>query len=336
MDRDRYSPAVVVWNYNETEAYVPQIRELTVPLYPLPGTLSSMQKLRTFRRLVEDLNPEVIHSYTFFTNFAAWWAARGSKALPIGSIRNNFTLDRSDAGRVLGVLSARWPRFQICNSRAALTEIDRSAGPSKPSQVHVVRNALEIEQFHLCPLPTNGPRLLAVGRLAQEKRWDRLLRITAAAASQGLKFAVLHAGEGPLLQQLKDHAIQLGVSNLVHFSGPQSDIPSLLADSNFLIHTADDEGCPNVVMEAMACGRAVLATDAGDVPDLVEDGKTGFVVRRGDDMTMVDRMATLINDPDLCRRMGEAGRSKAEREFGLKRLVTETMAAYRVAGWKDA
>jgi glycosyltransferase involved in cell wall biosynthesis len=199
----------------------------------------------------------------------------------------------------------------------------------------VVRNALEIEQFEMCPLPTNGPRLLAVGRLAQEKRWDRLLRVTAAAASQGLKFSILHAGNGPLLQQLKDHATQLGVSNLVHFSGPRSDIPSLLADSSFLIHTADDEGCPNVVMEAMACGRAVVATDAGDVPDLVEDGETGFVVRRGDDMTMVDRMATLINDPELCRRMGEAGRFKAEREFGLKRLVTETMAAYRAAGWKD-
>src|SRR5262245_27226647 len=83
MDRDRYKPAVVVWNYNETEPYVPQIRELAVPLYPLPGTLSSLQKLRKFHCLLEDLKPEVIHSYTFFTNFAAWSAAWGSRALPI-------------------------------------------------------------------------------------------------------------------------------------------------------------------------------------------------------------------------------------------------------------
>jgi glycosyltransferase involved in cell wall biosynthesis len=88
-------------------------------------------------------------------------------------------------------------------------------------------------------------------------------------------------------------------------------------------------------MEAMACGRAVVATDAGDVPLLVEDGKTGFVVRRGEDAALVDRMIRLITDRELCRRMGEAGRAKAEQEFGLDRLVAETLAGYRNAGWKD-
>ena len=89
-------------------------------------------------------------------------------------------------------------------------------------------------------------------------------------------------------------------------------------------------------MEAMACGRAVVAMDAGDIPSLVEDGKTGFVVRRGDDAKLVGSHGALITDRDLCRRMGEAGRAKAEREFGLDRLVSETLAAYRAAGWKDA
>jgi len=98
----------------------------------------------------------------------------------------------------------------------------------------------------------------------------------------------------------------------------------------------ENEGCLDVVMEAMACGRAVVATDAGDVPYLVEDGKAGFVVRRGDDMTLAARMATLITNLDLCQQMGEAGRARAEREFGLDRLVAETLAAYRAAGWKDA
>ena len=54
----------------------------------------------------------------------------------------------------------------------------------------------------------------------------------------------------------------------------------------------------------MACGRAVVATDVGDIPSLVEDGKTGFVVRRGDNAMLIDRMARLIEDRDLCRRSG--------------------------------
>ena len=89
-------------------------------------------------------------------------------------------------------------------------------------------------------------------------------------------------------------------------------------------------------MEAMACGRAVVATDVGDTPSIVDHQKTGFVVPRGDDAALVERMATLIADRELCRRMGEAGRLKAEREFGLDRLVSETLAAYRAAGWKDS
>jgi glycosyltransferase involved in cell wall biosynthesis len=101
------------------------------------------------------------------------------------------------------------------------------------------------------------------------------------------------------------------------------------------VHTAEDEGCPNVVLEAMACGRAVVATDAGDLPRLIDNEKTGFVVPRGDETALANRIAILLKDRELCRRMGEAGRMKAERAFGLERLMSETFAAYRAEGWED-
>jgi glycosyltransferase involved in cell wall biosynthesis len=85
----------------------------------------------------------------------------------------------------------------------------------------------------------------------------------------------------------------------------------------------------------MACGRAVIATDAGDIPHLVDHGTTGFVVPRGNETMLVERMTTLITDRELCCRMGKAGRAKAERDFGLDRLVSETLAAYQKAGWQN-
>jgi len=209
----------------------------------------------------------------------------------------------------------------------------QSGGLFKPSHVYVVHNGIDFDGSGIHPLPQNGSSLLAVGRLNPEKRWDRLLRAIVLLAAKRITFSVRLAGDGPLLKELESQARNLGVDGLVQFLGLRHDIPSLLKESSFLIHTADAEGCPNVVMEAMAFGRAVVATDAGDVPYLVEDGKTGFVVRRGDDAMLVERMATLIMDHDLCRRMGEAGRVKAEREFGLDRLVSDTLAAYQAIGW---
>jgi glycosyltransferase involved in cell wall biosynthesis len=200
----------------------------------------------------------------------------------------------------------------------------------------VVLNGLDLEMFQRVPLATDGlVRILGVGSLLPVKRWDLLLIAAVELKRRGFDCLIRIAGDGPLQGALEQQAQELGVVDCVEFLGHVDDIPSLLADATYLVHTADSEGCPNAVMEAMACGRAVVATDVGDIPSLVEDGKTGFVVRRGNTTTLVERMVKLVTDRDLCRRMGEAGWAKAEREFGLNRLVEETLAAYHIAGWMD-
>jgi glycosyltransferase involved in cell wall biosynthesis len=87
-------------------------------------------------------------------------------------------------------------------------------------------------------------------------------------------------------------------------------------------------------MEAMACGLPVVAMKTGEIPYLVEEGKTGFVVPQDDETMFVERVSLLLGGDELCIRMGLAARAKAEREFRLERLVSETLAAYRDAGWK--
>lgn len=336
MDRGRYRPAVAVWNFSEADVYVPRIRALNVPLYTFPN-IPSAAKLRVFRRLVRQLAPEVVHSYTFFTNFAAYWGVRGTQSMAFGSIRCDFTFEMKSSSPWLGRLSARWPRDQICNSSLAAETVRRWQSPFVPRRLFVVRNGLDLEQFRSAPPTVGGKiRIVGVGTLEPRKRWDRLLIAARELQRRGFDFLVQIVGDGPLHGSLQQQAQDLGIADRVEFMGYSENIPSLLANAIFLVHTSDSEGYPNVVMEAMACGRAVVATDAGDVPSLVEDGKTGFVVHRGDDATLLARMVTLITDHDLCRRMGEAGRAKAEQQFGLDRLVSETLAAYRAMGWKDA
>jgi glycosyltransferase involved in cell wall biosynthesis len=335
MDRERYRPAVVVWNFCESDIYISRIRALGVPLYTFPPTFSAITKLRMFCKLVRQLTPAVIHSYSFYTNFAAYWAARGTQSVAIGSIRGDFNSNKRESGPLLGRLSARWPRDHICNSSLAAKTAQSSPGPFSPKKLFVVRNSLDLERFPCISLPVRDRvRIVGVGSLLSIKRWDRLVVASQELRRRGYDFLVQIAGDGPLRRALEQQAQDVG-QDCIKFIGYVDDIPQLLADATFLVHTSDVEGYPNVVMEAMACGRAVVAMDSGDIPALIEDGKTGFVVHRGDTLTLVERMAMLITDRDLCCRMGQAGRAKAEREFRLDRLVFETFAAYREAGWRS-
>lgn len=333
MSSHRYKPAVVVWNYSRSDHHARLMRALGVPLY-LVGHSSRREKLRRLRGLVNALKPEVLHSYSFFTNFAAWWASCGTGTISVGSIRNDFISDCREAGSVLGRLSARWPTTQICNSIAAQMAVERTTGPFRPSRLHLVPNGLDLNRFDpTVPLP-RVPLVLAIGRLHPSKRWDRLVGAVAHAKDKGLTFLVQHAGEGPLRHALEAQAKHAGVDHLVTFLGERHDVPHLLARATVLVHTADEEGCPNVIMEAMASGRAVVATDAGHSPYLVEDGQTGFLVKRGDEALLAERVCTVIEDRDLAVRMGQAGRATMEQKFGLRQLLQETLRAYGDAGWK--
>lgn len=335
LDRDRYRPAVFVWNFREDDKYVSLFRTLDVPLH-FPARRSRAAKLAAFRRLAAQLNPEVIHSYTFHTNAAAWWGTLGTKTIAVGGVRSDLMQDKEASGFLLGNLCAGWPKTQIYNNFASAKKVQCFGGVFTPKNVFVVRNGLDLAQFDMTQMCVNGPvRIIGIGSLLPIKRWDRLLMAAVALKRKKFSFVVDIAGSGPLREPLEKQARDLGVLDCVTFRGHTDDVPSLISTSTFLAHTSDVEGCPNAVMEAMACGRPVVAMDAGDISSLVDDGQTGFVVRLGDDEKLVDRMATLINDRRLCQRMGEAGRIKAEREFGMDRLITDTFNAYRAAGWRD-
>jgi len=336
LDRRCYKPAVAVWNFCEQDAYVPQIRALGVPVYALSDQCSRLVKLKALRRLMRKLQPEVLHSYSSFTNFGAWLVAQGTKTVAIGSVRSDFSRAKKGNGVWLGRLSARWPRSQIFNSFAAAELAEHSRSLFAPRRRFIVSNRLDVERFQMVPLSNSGRvRILGIGSLSAVKRWDRLLKAAFALRRKGIDFSVQIAGDGTLRGSLIQLAENLNIADGVQFLGYKDNIPSLLADATFLVHTSDTEGCPNVIMEAMACGRAVVATDVGDVPFLVEEGKTGFVVPRGDEVMLVERIATLCANRGLCSRMGEAGRARAKREFGLDHLVAETLSAYSAAGWQS-
>ena len=336
MDRDRYRPAVAVWRFREDDVYVAQLRQMAVPIYFPPAGTTGFAKLRWIRDLAKQLSPEVIHSYSFHTNFAAWYATVGTNVVAIGSVRSDVQYAMLGAGSCLGRLCLRWPRTQVFNSFAAAENARSLVGLFVPKTTLVVRNAVDIERFAATPLPNcQRATIVGVGSLMPVKRWDRLLRAASQLRQNGFDFVVRIIGDGPLRESLEEKAKDLKLMDCVEFIGHSEDVPARLSEATFLVHTSDSEGCPNVVMEAMACGRPVVATDVGDIPSLLDDGKTGFVVRRGDDNALIERIGILIKNRGLCQQMGGRARKKAEANFGFERLMRETFDAYRGAGWCD-
>ncbi len=336
LDHALYKPSVVVWNLNHNDKYYKAIEALEIPLYGFPPEWSPLSKLQSLRALTRQLKPEVIHSYGFYTNVAAFYAAWATGAVAIGSLRGEYEAHKRRSGVIRGMLNANYPAYHISNNTPSADAANRASSFFAPKHVFVVRNALDLNLFK-CASEASGRRcyVAAVGSLLPVKRWDRLLRIVKRLRSvtgENIRFQI--AGDGPLRSALEKLADELGISNIVEFRGAVHDMPAFLNRAKFQVHTSAREGCPNAVMEAASCGLPVVAMKTGEIPYLVEEGKTGFVVPQDDEAMFVERVSLLLGDDELCIRMGLAARAKAEREFRLERLVSETLAAYKDAGWK--
>jgi len=335
LDRDRYRPCVVVWNFDESERYVHDLRALEVPVVGMaPG--SRWAKVRALRRLVARLEPEVVHSYSFYANAVVAYACRNTPALAVGSMRGDFEHDLAGSGPVLRRLSARFPQHHICNSWRAAENVGRAAGPFVPRHLAVVPNGVDLTTFSPTPRTGAGPLMVAgVGTLNELKNWVVLLPLAARWAAEGIDVRVRIAGEGPRRAALAAEIRRLGIEGSFELVGQIEDVPTFLAGADLLVHVSTREGMPNAVLEAMAAGRPVVAFDSGDMRRLVVDGSSGYVVALGAVDQLDARLRRLFDDEGLRNRMGRAARRGAEA-FSSASLAGRVLDAYSSFGWHDA
>jgi glycosyltransferase involved in cell wall biosynthesis len=112
----------------------------------------------------------------------------------------------------------------------------------------------------------------------------------------------------------------LGLTKHVRFLGTRNDVPELMRAFDLFVLTSHSEGCPNVILEAMASGLPVVSTNVGGVPELV-NADTGMLVPPRDDTTLAEAILRLLDDPVRRQRMGEAGRRRAVEQFSLAQMI---------------
>ena len=325
---------IAAWNFSRSEHYVGEFRQLGIPVVSLGKTRSSsVLKLFRLRKLLQHTRPHIVHSFSFFTNFPTWLSTVGNAALPLGSVRGEFRRNRTNIG-ALGYLSSRWPSWQVFNSLQSKQQASRAW--IRPSRTWVVQNGIDLSMFRHAPRRYSPMvKVVGVGSYIQDKRWDRLIWAIASLEDLHPYLGATVVGGGPLWQDLKRMALTAGVSKVVDFPGPHSNVPLLLSMSDIFVHTSETEGCPNAVMEAMASGLPVVAMDAGDIRSLVEHEKTGFVIPQDDEAALISAIARLVRDNDLRLSLGINARAKAESEFGFDKSALQMRKIYEEihSGW---
>jgi glycosyltransferase involved in cell wall biosynthesis len=177
-------------------------------------------------------------------------------------------------------------------------------------------------------LPAEAKIILAVNRLWPQKRVQDLIWAADLLKVVRDDVRLLIVGEGPQRARLERFCRQIEVQDRVHFLGDRPDVPQLLAHSELLWLASGYEGLPNAVLEAMAAGVPVVATDLPGTRDLVVPGVTGYLVPVGDRAGLAREALRLIETPELARRLGQAARERAARHFSLQAMLERYATLY--------
>jgi glycosyltransferase involved in cell wall biosynthesis len=163
--------------------------------------------------------------------------------------------------------------------------------------------------------------LLFLGRLEGIKRPLRFVQVLADVAARRPDVRAVMVGDGPLRDSVREEAARLGVGARLEMTGRVADVERYLVRSRVFVLTSRFEGVSIALAEAMAAGVVPVVSDVGDLADLVEDGRNGFLVDPEDPQAFVERVLELLGQPERCRRLSQAAREKALSRVSLEQVT---------------
>ena len=288
------------------------------------------------KRHIERLQPDLIHTWMFAANTYGFAAARavGVKNVVIGQrcvdrwkSRLQLTVDRALARRCRAV---------VVNSEAVC---DFYVGHGTPAeQIHVIPNGVtpptpthttRAQLLAELELPENSRLIGFVARLWPQKRvkdavWSAdLLKVIRPDVH------LLIIGDGPQREVLRRFRDLVQIRDRVHFLGARDDVPRLMPHFDVLWSTSGYEGQSNAILEAMASGVPVVATDIPGTRGLIVSEETGYLLPVGDRAAFARYTERLLNDSALASRLATAAREKVWREFSVEKMIERHAALYR-------
>jgi glycosyltransferase involved in cell wall biosynthesis len=302
------------------------LQQLRRDLQPARDLLALLELVALIRRE----RPDLVHANSSKAGLLGRLAA-----LAAGTRVRVFTVHGWAFKAYSGTASAlfRWADRLLAPATTAticVSETERAAGLAartcRGARTVVIPNAIDVDRAPQAALAGAPPRIVTVGRLAAPK--DPLTLVRALPALGARPFTLAFAGGGREHARVEAELRAHGLGDRVELLGERHDVPALLAAADVFVLASRSEGAPLSVLEAMAAGLPVVASAVGGVPELVADGETGLLVPPGDPAALSSALARLLDDAELRRRMGAAGRARARDRFDISALRAAHLELY--------
>ncbi len=311
---------------------------LRIPCYVIPELVRPIQPLADYRAtrslygLMKRLKPDLVHTHTAKAGLLARAAARMA-GIPVVYTPHGWAFsERSSVSlkliaRVCERVSTSWTSNIVAVSQA---EHDLAIRFRVAPDYKVTTIPHGIPDVQRRFKPAAGPEvvLLMVARFATPKNHALLVEALSGTPAH---IKLILAGDGPLLPLIRKKVVSLGLTHRVSFLGAIDNVSQLLERVRIALLVSESEAFSLSVLEAMRAGLPVIASAVGGIPELVEDGSTGFLVPRGNVLALRRTIIQLAGDFELQRRFGQAGRMRFETHFRLCDMLEKTWSVYVAA-----
>ena len=325
-------------------------QRLTVTEYPLRSFYEPnafRQQLR-FAAALRRSRTQIMHSYNFYANVFSIPAARfAGVPCVVASIRDMGAYMTPAQKRVQKFM-CRFADRVVVNADAIRRWLIEQG--YKDEKISVIRNGLDLSRYGARTygaalrrefwIPPHVPLVVMLSRLNPQKGIEYFLEAAAIVRQRCPKAHFLIVGEAFIntdgvfrpdqdyRKTLQDKAVRLGISDHTRFTGMRSDVPEILSAAAVSVLPSFSEGISNTLLESMAAGVPVVATNVGGTPEIIEDGKHGLLVPPGDAGALADSICTLLENPLLAARLSSQARKRVEAEFSFDNMVRETEGLY--------
>lgn len=287
-------------------------------------------------RWLRRMRADVVHTHLFTADAYGRVAALLARVPAVYSTVHSTNVWKGALHRCIDWLLA-WFSTKVIAVSAEVAQVLRERGRIPQSRIALVENGIDLKrlagasgegvraEFGVAP---QAPLLGLIGRLHPAKGHADLIAALAQLQAQGVTAHCLLIGSGPLREAILAEVQQRGLTGRVTLAGQRADIPRLLAALDVLVMPSRWEGLPMTLLEAMAMGKAIVATRVGGIPNVITDGREGLLVPAADAAALAAALKRLIQDAALRRALGERAREAVLARYDAARTAQAYESLY--------